>query len=54
MSKLNVAFLEGHFSSLSKLFNLLLIGWIKAGPPKKVTSVWPCKQAIRAALEKQT
>jgi len=43
MIKTKVAFLEGpHFSSQSELFENFsdsLIGWIKAGPPKKATFV---------------
>jgi len=54
MIKAKVAFLEGRlFSSQSGLLNTLqiaLIGWIKAGPLKKATLFWSCKQAIYAIL----
>jgi len=29
-----------------KTFQIALIGWIKAGPPKKLLLFWSCKQAI--------
>jgi len=47
-----VAYLEGRlFSSQSELletFQIALIGWIKAVPPKKPFLFWSCKQAIKS------
>jgi len=39
MIKTKVAFLEGRLQKA-------LIGWKKAGPPKKSLLFWSCKQAI--------
>jgi len=44
-----VAFLEGRFYPANqgfwKTFHIALIGWIKAGPPKKPLLFWSRKQA---------
>jgi len=59
MIKTKVAFLEGRLlssqseqsekfsqSEQSEKFSKALIGWKKAGPPKKPLLLWSCKQAI--------
>jgi len=51
MIKEKVAFWRaGYFPAnqgFSKTFQFVLIGWIKAGPPKKSLLFWSCEQAKR-------
>jgi len=54
MIKTKVAFLEGRLlfiqSEQFEKFSKALIGWKKAGPPKKPLLFWSCKQANYALL----
>jgi len=52
LSKNKVDFLEGPLFPANqrslKAFNIALIGWMKAGPPKKSLLLWTCNASFVA------
>jgi len=45
---MEVRLFSKHPKLFEYFFEIALIGWIKAGPPKKPLLFWSCKQAIKA------